>query len=361
MKLRNVKGRGFALIFFFSSRRRHTRSSLTEIVIPRPCVLDSRSALVDTENRVPWARPQTSFVHRSGDGSEAQVRGDQSQVTRLAIILALLCGTASATTYYVDPAGSNANDGLSPATPWRTLLKVGISSFQPGDSILFKRDGVWNEWLTPPSSGAAGNPIKFDAYGNGRPPEFTGYFATTASQWTNTSGNVWQITLSAAQAIDQLEFVQFGTVWGKVQSAQNLLAHDRDWYYDPVAQNLYVWSAAGNPVTHYGSVTPIILSGQSLININSVNYIEIQHIKLAWYDGYGVQVQGASDHIWLANMMADSQVPNGAVPIGFYVHPSGTPGDIHIYNSDAHRNYAGYRFDGTPTAIELKNCRAYAD
>jgi len=52
-------------------------------------------------------------------------------VTRLAIILALLCGTASATTYYVDPAGSNANDGLSPATPWRTLLKVGISSFQP--------------------------------------------------------------------------------------------------------------------------------------------------------------------------------------------------------------------------------------
>ncbi len=268
---------------------------------------------------------------------------------------------ASATTYYVDPAGSNGNDGLSPATPWRTLLKVGISTFQPGDVILFKRDGVWNEWLTPPSSGAAGNLIKFDAYGNGRPPEFTGYFATLASQWTNTSGNVWQTTLSATQAIDQLKFVQFGTLWGNVQTAQNALAHDRDWYYDPVAQNLYVWSAAGNPVTHYGSVTPIILSGQSLININGVSYIQIQHIKLDWYDSYGVQVQGASDHLWLANMMADSQVPNGAVPIGFYMHPSGTPGDIHIYNTDSHRNYVGYRFDGTPTAIELKNCRAYAN
>src|SRR5690349_12359626 len=95
----------------------------------------------DTEDRVPRPRPQTSFVHRPGDGSEAQVRGDQSQVTRLACILALLCGTAAAATYYVDPAGSNANDGLSPATPWRTLLKVGISTLQPGDSILFKRDG----------------------------------------------------------------------------------------------------------------------------------------------------------------------------------------------------------------------------
>jgi len=270
-------------------------------------------------------------------------------------------GVASATTYYVDPAGSNGNSGLSPQTAWRTLLKIGISTFQPGDVILFKRDAVWNEWLTPPSSGAAGNVIKFDAYGNGRPPEFTGLYATTVSQWTNGSGNVWQIPLVATQPISQLKFVQFGTVWGNSQSAENLLAHDRDWYYDPVAQDLYVWSAGGNPVTHYGSVSPIILSGQALINIDNVSYVEIQHIKLDWYDGYGVQVQGASDHVWLANMMADSQVPNATVPIGFYVHPLGTPGDIHIYNTDAHRNYVGYRFDGTPTAIELKNCRAYAN
>jgi hypothetical protein len=278
------------------------------------------------------------------------------------IILAIALTTAaSATTYYVDPAGSNGNNGLSPQTAWRTLLKVGISTFQPGDVILFKRDAVWNEWLTPPSSGVAGNVIKFDAYGNGRPPEFTGRYATTASQWTNSSGNVWQIALSASQPITQLKFVQFGTIWGNSQTAQNLLAHDRDWYYDPVAQNLYVWSAVGNPVTHYGSVSPIILSGQALINIDNVSYVEIQHIKLDWYDGYGVQVQHASDHVWLANIMADSQVPNATVPIGFYVHTSGTPGDIHIFNTDAHRNYVGYRFDGTPTAIELKNCRAYAN
>jgi hypothetical protein len=291
--------------------------------------------------------------------------GSQFSVEELAMLKWLMCALlvaqAGATTYYVDPAGSNGNNGLSPQTAWRTLLKVGISTFQPGDVILFKRDAVWNEWLTPPSSGAAGSLIKFDAYGNGRPPEFTGRYATTASQWTNGSGNVWQITLNLTQPVTQLKFVQFGTIWGNSQSSQNLLAHDRDWYYDPVAQNLYVWSAAGNPVTHYVSVTPIVLSGQTLINIDDVSYVEIQHIKLDWYDGYGVQVQRGSDHIWIANLMADSQVPNATVPIGFYVHPTGTPGDIHIYDSDAHRNYIGYRFDGTPTAVELKNCRAYAN
>ena len=48
-------------------------------------------------------------------------------------------------------------------------------------------------------------------------------------------------------------------------------------------------------------------------------------------------------------------------PSGFMCTPSGTVGDLHIYNTDAHRNYVGYRFDGSATAIELKNCRAYAN
>jgi hypothetical protein len=200
----------------------------------------------------------------------------------LLLAIAFLCAGASATTYYVDPSGSNANDGLSPQTPWRTLLKVGISTFLPGDSILFKRDGVWNEWLTPPSSGTAGNLIKFDAYGNGQPPEFTGRYATTTAQWTNTSDNIWQSTLSATQAISQLKFVQFGSIWGNAQASQTSVAHNRDWYYDSVNQILYVYSSAGNPVTTYGSVTPIILSGQSLININNASYLEVRWSDQGW-------------------------------------------------------------------------------
>src|SRR5438874_6775412 len=116
--------------------------------------------------------------------------GMQRRLIACVVAMLFCCAGASAATYYVDPAGSNGNDGLSPQTPWRTLLKVGISTFQPGDVILFKRDAIWNEWLTPPSSGAAGNLIKFDAYGNGRPPRFTGRYLTTSTQWTNTSGSI---------------------------------------------------------------------------------------------------------------------------------------------------------------------------
>ena len=98
-----------------------------------------------------------------------------------------------------------------------------------------------------------------------------------------------------------------------------------------------------------------------MLKVNNATWVHAQHLQMDWYDTYGVQVLGTSDHLVFANMVADSQVPNSTIPIGFYVHPSSPPGDIHIFNTDSHRNYVGYRFDGSATAIELKNCRAFAN
>ncbi len=125
-----------------------------------------------------------------------------------------------------------------------------------------------------------------------------------------------------------------------------------------------MYSASGNPAVHYSAVAPIVLSGETVLNVNGVSWLEIQHLKIDWFDAYGVQVQGASDHLWLANIAADSEVENGAVPLGFYVQASGTPVDIHLFNTDANMNYVGYHFDGCSSggcAFEIKNCRAYAN
>ncbi len=84
---------------------------------------------------------------------------------------------------------------------------------------------------------------------------------------------------------------------------------------------LYVYSAGGNPAGYSAyayTVAPIVLSGGSLLNLNAVSWLEIQHLQMDWFDGYGVQVQGASDHLWLANIAADSEVENGATPLGFF-------------------------------------------
>ena len=198
---------------------------------------------------------------------------------------------------------------------WRTLLQVGISSFQAGDTINLKRDCTWNETLTPPSSGTnpltGGALIKIDSYGNGRPPHLTGYLPITDGFWVATGNpNVWAASLFSTtpglttvvqcgargfycltQAPSQLAVVRFGTVWGVAQASQAALTQDRDWWYDPANYILYVYSASGKPAAHYGTVAPIVLSGQSLLNINGQSWLEIQHLQLDWFDSYGVQVQ----------------------------------------------------------------------
>ena len=81
-----------------------------------------------------------------------------------------------------------------------------------------------------------------------------------------------------------------------------------------------------------------------------------------WFDEYGVYVQGASDHLVFANMEMDSMIPQGTQPLGFYVNESTPgPGDIKIYNAEAHMNYDGFRFDGVATAITMVNDKAYAN
>jgi hypothetical protein len=85
----------------------------------------------------------------------------------------LLPNFVKAATYYVSITGSDTNPGTQ-AQPWKTIAKVNVSSFSPGDSILFKRGETWSETLIPPSSGSAGSPITFGAYGTGDLPTIDG-------------------------------------------------------------------------------------------------------------------------------------------------------------------------------------------
>ncbi|MCB0597260.1 MAG: right-handed parallel beta-helix repeat-containing protein [Phaeodactylibacter sp.] len=100
------------------------------------------------------------------------------------LILALSlfsCEKAVGGTYYVDPEiGNDSYDGLSATYeggntgPWRSISKVNQEYFLPGDSILFKRGGVWTDGpLEPRNGGTPGGvitiedtvidqPIKFD-------------------------------------------------------------------------------------------------------------------------------------------------------------------------------------------------------
>lgn len=61
----------------------------------------------------------------------------------------------TAATYYVSNNGSDANDGLSPATAWKTIARVNQDTYIPGDKILFERGGEWTGKTLAPQAAAA--------------------------------------------------------------------------------------------------------------------------------------------------------------------------------------------------------------
>jgi hypothetical protein len=146
------------------------------------------------------------------------------------ILMLGLAETMSAATYYVSSStGSDANNGTSSSTPWQTLAHVNAQTFQPGDSVLLKRGDAWNESLAPPSSGTSGNPITFDAYGAGPPPNLTGYYAIPATAWALATGNAWRAPVPSTYTT--VNFCLFGSIWGqKVEAASANLTAQWDFY-----------------------------------------------------------------------------------------------------------------------------------
>lgn len=85
------------------------------------------------------------------------------------------------TRYYIDNNGSDSSDGLSPSKAWKTLSKVNSATFQPGDSVLFKRGDSWTGSLIIKSSGTSSARITFGTYGSGEKPRIIGNNSTLSA------------------------------------------------------------------------------------------------------------------------------------------------------------------------------------
>ena len=91
------------------------------------------------------------------------------------ILMSAASVSAENAAYHVDSVGgSDGNDGVSMATPWKTLSRVSSMTFGPGDGVLFKRDCQFTGTLILHGNGASTAPITIDAYGKGNKPVIIG-------------------------------------------------------------------------------------------------------------------------------------------------------------------------------------------
>jgi hypothetical protein len=155
--------------------------------------------------------------------------------------------------YYVDATlGNDSYNGLYPTFegasngPWKTISKVNSMSFNPGDSILFKRNETWRERLNVAASGSSGSPITFGAYGSGSNPLILGSEEVigVAGDWADQGDNVWKRALATECKVVIFDSTNFG-----VEDATPDAQYEWDW----VTNELFVYSV-GNPTGYYTSI-----------------------------------------------------------------------------------------------------------
>lgn len=171
--------------------------------------------------------------------------------------LAMWCNIAESATYYVAKNGSDSNSGTEVA-PFLTITKA-VSLIQAGDTVLVKT-GTYEESIPEITvSGTANAPITFKTYGDGeviiQAPK-----RILTSGWTLTSGQTYTYEISDTNTVYGVIQVPAnsgtkgsGTL-NQVASIAAVEASANSWYYDSVADKLYVrtvTSANPNTLTLY--------------------------------------------------------------------------------------------------------------
>lgn len=151
-----------------------------------------------------------------------------------------------ATEYYFDPAGSDANNGLSPATPKQTLAAAQTLLTAAGTTgnirLRFRRGRVF----TSTQLITIRDHITVDDYGTGAKPIWRRFVTAIAAGvgWTSSSGAYF--TAMATEMTWIRETIDKNKMYTKADSIANCRLTDNSFFWDDATDRLYIRYGAGN-------------------------------------------------------------------------------------------------------------------
>lgn len=254
-----------------------------------------------------------------------------------ALVAAMLwAGGAEGATYYIDAMGGNdTNSGTATDNAWQTVAKISSSAFSAGDSILFKKGGIWG-WdydgartggVTLTESGTVANRITIGSYGTGAKPIIVcgADVAGATGGWVDQGGNVWGTPLGTGTlAVSQ---VTFDLTAGTIDTTPD---GPFEWFQN--ADALYVYSV-GNPATTYTSPGMGISYGYC-VHLNGADYVTVQDLDFR-FGGAGIFLSGNADN----NIVRRLSVSGNPTSYGG-IHINGGSGNL-VDNNASDNSYSG--------------------
>lgn len=206
------------------------------------------------------------------------------KLASLLFALILLTSMTSATDYFVKNGGDDSKSGLDDTNAWACCPGMtgwtGSVTLSAGDTVQFKRDDVWRDWVEVSAAGSDGSPITFTDYGSGDLPKIMG--SDEVATWSDEGNDVWSASYDDSE--DLLKMVWFyetgGSIsWGEaVADAAAVEAGDEyDFFYDSGATTLYV-HAASDPDSRYTKIEAAIRyvlfqAKQSYIIVENIEFL----------------------------------------------------------------------------------------
>ncbi len=212
-------------------------------------------------------------------------------------------------TYYISYKGDDANDGLTPATAWRTVrnLRAKTPALAEGDLVLFERGGVYHDAeLYPVSHTGVG------AYGEGRKPQLYAGDKNYADPtlWEQVDGHYakWRTKIPADRKnadamhhnIGNIIFDHgYGCAADYKRLAREELSTDFDFYHDMEENYLYLYYSMGNPGAQFESIEMapkygiiVIAGGNEDITVENLCCKYTGGHAIFAYCGKGITVRG---------------------------------------------------------------------
>lgn len=260
------------------------------IILAVLCVFSSVSVFAADENTAPAESEEFFFeagvdlIDKYNVEIEAKIEEIKNSPTELEI---------TGTTYYVSSStGNDSNDGLTPATAWKTLEKVNSvsESFEYGTNVLLKRGDTWR--LRPTLNVVSG--MTLSTYGEGAKPKIicsrdasspndweateypniykytglAGGFETNIGAIVFDGGRAWGIHTSKLTGIYNSSYAGYrldnGPVFNGLEHYQipaktkfegyKDLKGNLEFYHDFKNESLYLYCKDGNPGVVFGSI-----------------------------------------------------------------------------------------------------------
>ena len=180
--------------------------------------------------------------------------------------------------------------GTSISEPWQTIEKINNYSFQPGDSILFKRGEIWKEYFDFPSSGNAFNPIVIGSYGEGALPIITGVNVYEGwddpFNWTSAGNNIW----SREQSYNPQRMWIDGNEVLRNEEIDSLDGVRYKWAWEN--STIYVYTEL-NPAAAFSLMEVNVF--YNVVRIGDKKYITIQDVEFQGGYDFCLPIRGSSN------------------------------------------------------------------